>query len=365
VFGLGLLAGTIRAESVESAHLLDASSGWAVLSGALFRTTDAGRHWKDITPHVSSPEGIVAIFFLNASTGWALLVHSEEVEGVDIGADARFELASTTDGGTSWTLAPLDVPHRIPGRGLSELAWMFFVDPLHGWIMVRENGNTNTSLGHLLATRDGGKSWHVTSGGAPVAGPLRFATATNGWLTDYSDGFSEGFYATSDGGENWRQVTVTPPPQAPPNASIAYQLPLSTDSTHVYVQVIFSDEQKTILALYASGDGGLTWTLSRAVPREQDVQEMITMAGSFWIVAGMSKRVLTVTTITSESSSAPSASVSTDISGIVAGLSSVEGVSFADRNHGWVLAGNRLLSTTDGGVNWSDISPIQVRKLAP
>jgi photosystem II stability/assembly factor-like uncharacterized protein len=197
----------------------------------------------------------------------------------------------------------------------------------------------------------------------PAAGPLHFATATNGWLADYS----EGFYATSDGGENWREVTLIPPPQVPPDPSIAYQLPTSTDSTHAYVHVVFSSErmQNPILALYASSDGGLTWTLSRAVPREQDVQEMITMAGSFWIVAGMSKRVLTVTTITSESSSAPSASVSTDISGIVAGLSSVEGVSFADRNHGWVLAGNRLLSTTDGGVNWSDISPIQVRKLAP
>src|SRR5271169_2395984 len=57
--------------------LLTSTTGWAANDQVLFRTTDGGVTWKDITPpnpHHTRYDGVLAsVFFLDANSGWVLL----------------------------------------------------------------------------------------------------------------------------------------------------------------------------------------------------------------------------------------------------------------------------------------------------
>jgi hypothetical protein len=142
----------------QSHQLLTPEVGWAATTNKLFWTTDNGNQWKEITPKAQAPREISSVFFLDRSNGWALLSYAgkeDETTGV---RETLFELASTQDGGDDWKINSLRVPDPEPSRRLSGEAWLDFVDPMHGWLMTRMNGNMAVSIGILRATDDGGKT---------------------------------------------------------------------------------------------------------------------------------------------------------------------------------------------------------------
>lgn len=63
-----------QAGRIESMKLLTADAGWATTRNKLFWTTDGGASWRDITPKLNHKRQMVSsVFFLDQSTGWALL----------------------------------------------------------------------------------------------------------------------------------------------------------------------------------------------------------------------------------------------------------------------------------------------------
>jgi photosystem II stability/assembly factor-like uncharacterized protein len=124
-------------------------------------------------------------------------------------------------------------------------------------------------------TEDGGKTWKegvpVTlparyPPAAPLAPGLQFVDAKHGWLTLGFEGADRGstgvgIYRTTDGGMNWKEVSLTirSPGQSSPSS-----LPTGCGKTGI----TFSDPLRGwatahcadgSLFFYASGDGGLTW----------------------------------------------------------------------------------------------------------
>src|SRR6266516_1986067 len=89
---------TIFALSVaraQSMKLLTPEVGWAHMGPGLIRTADAGQHWSKITPPLSPGEYIASVFFLDTSTGWALLSKPPS-QGEE---QPHFQLAATSDSG--------------------------------------------------------------------------------------------------------------------------------------------------------------------------------------------------------------------------------------------------------------------------
>src|ERR1039458_3557060 len=84
---------------LKSIQLLTNQAGWAATQSHVMWTTDAGVHWRDITPNTGTKEAVVDVFFLDTSTGWALLVHEDE------SGEAQFEVASTEDAGAKWLVS--------------------------------------------------------------------------------------------------------------------------------------------------------------------------------------------------------------------------------------------------------------------
>src|SRR6266550_1606167 len=82
---------------IEYSKLLTAEIGWAASEQKIFWTTDAGQHWQDISPPKNAGENITSVFFLDPTTGWALLSKASDPEPV-------FRIAVTTTSGRIWNV---------------------------------------------------------------------------------------------------------------------------------------------------------------------------------------------------------------------------------------------------------------------
>lgn len=341
-------------EGVESIQELSPMVGWVSSKHRLFWTSDAGAHWSSITPATKPRQNISAVFFLDVNRGWVLLSYPR-------GEETEFEIASTIDAGGHWSIEHLDVPDPSPDVGLSGDAWIDFADPMHGWVIVRMSTSTATSWGVLIATQDGGKTWKPR-GQPPAAGALRFVTPQMGWLADDSGAL----YGTDDAGVHWREASV----KGPSDTNATYDLPTFRDSRHGLLPVLFEGPNSTTRTLFASSDGGRSWNVRGQVAQGRAATAPDAMIDSTWIgAAAMPDHGLTVETV------AVNNMLNASIAGNIGNtsISNVQGISFSTERTGWVAVGLancmsiggracvELLSTTDGGGNWVNITPQELK----
>ncbi|MTB52513.1 YCF48-related protein [Lewinella sp. W8] len=229
--------------------------GYAVgTCGVVAQTQDAGVSWTvlpalegeydfyavtcpndDCSQAVIGGEGAI---FKRQSNGSFSLVGSGDDYMVDyfhqlaggtiIGDGQRDQYLRTTDGGSSWTVIPLDV---LQGNEMA------FGDNNTGYYMDNEQA--------LRKTTDAGLTWSTTGFTLP-GGSVRtmyFRDADNGW---FQEGSSRSFWRTTDGGVTWTDLEVTDGPRA------ALYLE-SFSETHLVCLALVND-------LWTSMDGGATWT---------------------------------------------------------------------------------------------------------
>ncbi len=348
---------------IESMELLTPNVGWATTKSHLFWTADGGAAWKDVTPKLNHKRQMISsVFFLDSSTGWALLSCGDDRNlTVD---DGCFELASTTDAGQTWSIlhegiaVPFSHQQLEDGYGFSGRTWLDFADPQHGWeILDISTNSANPSAGEMLRTTDGGKTWSPTKN-VPTSDHFRFITAADGWIAGGKD---HELYVTHDAGDSWQGVPLPAAPGTEPNFGVDYALPVFESAHHGFLPVQYSvgpvaGPHLTTLVLFATEDGGKSWKVDRALPRLPGTFTAIA-AGSVWIAAhsdatgrsgpGTKLRLYlegpdrTVTTSTAVVSSAGHAMQ----------------LSFVSRTDGWINMSDRLLATKDSGNTYSDITP--------
>ncbi|MGA3350445.1 MAG: hypothetical protein ABSC33_15570 [Candidatus Sulfotelmatobacter sp.] len=227
---------------IESMKLLTTDTGWAATRNKLFWTTDGGASWKDITPNTARGRTITSATFSDQSHGWVLLAHRRGDDPQTGFGKSLFELARTADAGTSWSVKELTVPNPDPNRGFSEQTWLDFVDALHGWALLRANGNTAMGGGALATTDDGGASWKAL--GVPAAGPIHFVTVMDGWLDAEANGEAgPGLYVTRNGGNDWEYVSLNPPPSFGAKVYPTYELPEFADKDAGSMLVTFAQTE--------------------------------------------------------------------------------------------------------------------------
>lgn len=351
--------------------------GWALLNQGtvygpndrLFWTSDDGRAWADITPHDPASRQIAGTFFLDASRGWVLLVLKREPpknnqEPQTFITDIRgFDLASTSDGGASWTIKHLDA--LTEGVGWLAASEIFFLDAAHGWMNIESPTPHWGGEGILLATMDGGNTWKpiVEVNGGGGYGPIRFTDPQNGWSAGGPG--DQYLYATNDGGRHWREVAV-PAPAAIyglfENAAAQYALPSFKDDKHGFLPVMYFGEAKSgddisTQALFSTPDGGTTWHLESWSNLNQAANFPIVAVVDSTVVAPkrLDQKALTLLKLApGDKLTETRASESPEVSSGAALIS----LNFSDGGHGWASWSNGLLlSTTDGGVTWKDVTP--------
>lgn len=348
---LALCSFATSAQSVRSMKLVAAQTGWAATQTQLFWTTDSGAKWKNITPPNSSQKAISSVFFMDSVTGWVLLA-----SGNASSQEPFFDLAFTSDAGTNWSVTKITLPRKDSGANVFTGAGnIFFLDVSRGWMNLDVASSSNFRLGTLLMTEDSGKTWEYARSGPNQAGSIFFVTVKNGWMAGGPG--DEFLYATHDGGNSWKQVTLKPPAQSPAAGYALYAPPVFTDSTHGFLPVTYHGEDglEVWLVLFETDDGGTNWKPERVLRHLPDTGAEPVPAA---IVNDELKTAMTSgseVTVTSVVHGGGSSSLKAKVS---PHTQPIRNLSFTSSSEGWMLTPERLFSTTDGGATWREITPV-------
>jgi photosystem II stability/assembly factor-like uncharacterized protein len=247
-------------EGVNSFGALSADKGWLVLGDAvagqrLYWTQSGGQAWKDVTPSNIGAAFISAAEFLDAQTGWLVLIEAGET------GESIYTLARTRDGGQTWPVTALKLIEPGEPEALAEKVYLDFIDAQTGWLVVKHATSRNFSVGTLFKTADGGETW--TRQTLPLGEPVRFVTPEIGWVAGGVAG--DELYRTLDGGASWQAVTIPSLPHTQAEQR-AYQLPAFDSPSTGVLPVLITDESGARLELHATSDGGESWRLQAGVP---------------------------------------------------------------------------------------------------
>ena len=175
--------------ALRDLQLLSPREGWVLRGDHLYWTGDGGASWRDISP--SSDTQILDVTFLNAQQGWLV---GKQNKNSQVGS---LTFLRTQDGGATWHAASVLISEPEEVFQIASAA-LDFVDPQTGWIALKLHSGSNFSLGRLLATEDGGRTWQERT--LPLGEPVVFKDSKLGWI---SGGPLDQTFYTEDGGESW------------------------------------------------------------------------------------------------------------------------------------------------------------------
>ena len=293
----------------------------------VYSTTDGGFHWAQHQPRTF---GSMTITYFSGTNGWAL-TRFDYTQGQTPTVPALFR---TTDTGSTWTKIA-DLPD-LNGMQLSSGIWGYTYGV----------GQTN----------------------------LEFADADHGWLATGLEGSTgnSGLLATTDGGKTWHSVAIEPPP-AMAGEQVVIGYPALLANGHALLPVYFghrTDPNNFSIDhryIYSTADGGATWasplplSANGVQPTGYEWQSFYLDTNHWWFTA-----------INARSAgepvpqAGPAVARTTDggktwqvFSG--KGAPTILQMTFTDADHGWAMAiagpdnTNILLRTNDGGAHWRQV----------
>lgn len=302
----------VPAPAVTSLDWLSAQVGWVVLTDAqgrsvLFHTADGGRSWARQFATIGSA---MSVHFLDGTHG--LMTESTPFP------EANPTVLRSDDAGAHWS--PVPQPFGLGPRPVLP----FFLDPDHGWLIVRTGRGESLEDVDILRTGDGGLNWTPILSVDPITwishgvreqGLKRwvwFRTQRDGWLGTLEPDGSVSVSVTHDGGEDWRRVALPEPPGGWTAAglltngwtvgqTLAIMPPRITDSgrgTLVLVDVTrppgrhaASPAPRPPVVVYRTVDGGETWTDPTPAPAEVDprlTEPAFVDGANGWLAGGAS-----------------------------------------------------------------------------
>ncbi|MEV6578810.1 oxidoreductase [Streptomyces sp. NPDC051582] len=235
------------------------STAWvAGTKGAVLRTVDGGRSWRDVSPPGAVAEGLELrdIEAFDARRAVALSIGEGEASRVlrteDGGAtwtetfrnpdprafydcltffdsrhglamsdpvDGRFRILSTDDGGRNWAVLPsTGMPDALAGEAGFAASGQCLVSAGPRDVWLATGGG---AAGRILHSPDRGRTWRVAESGIPAGDPakgvfaLAFRDRTTGLAVggDYRTGEASPRAAavSADAGRTWRPAPTPPP----------------------------------------------------------------------------------------------------------------------------------------------------------
>jgi photosystem II stability/assembly factor-like uncharacterized protein len=207
----------------------------------VFITHDTGSSWWPFKLPCCSPE------FFGFDVRWIDSNNVVVVEGTDL-------IEVTTDGGIHWKEIKSVWKEGAGGPP-------FFLNAHEGW----RSGSSG-----LFHTMDGGAHWAALSSFPSVKDfdvlggmdQLVFTNSEDGFFRP--NGVGE-LWVTQDGGHTWSRPLISPPPPIFQFASgaVGHQGPFMFGTSGL---LAFPNGDGKTLSLYATADGGLTWSGQRSLP---------------------------------------------------------------------------------------------------
>jgi hypothetical protein len=197
--------------ALKDISFVSARDGWGV--GDVFAngqrlasTADGGQTWQShAVPCPQAAATAIDMSFVSRLRGWLLCT------GVGAAGNENRGVLETTDGGATWITVAQGMLGGPSTGGFTVAGYptgIFFLSDGHGWMW------SNRAVG-LLATDNGGRSWHVVghvpNGASTSIGSIWFLTDTSGFaLLTNGDAQATQLIQTSDGGHTWHIVHSWP-----------------------------------------------------------------------------------------------------------------------------------------------------------
>ena len=342
---------TRQPQDVDDVYFLTPSVGWASEDNPtpLLMTTDAGAHWRDVSPPMlkrkglALSNGLAGAAFLSPSDFFVSLYESSEPEGF-----RPVFLLHTTDSGRKWT----EVGSFPEGVGT---AWVSFQNDQQGWDAIGNGAAGGTFTVTIYETTNGGAHWVMVSrsmslGGKPgtpdnssgcgdtglvAQGTLRAPVL---WLTGY---FASGpcVMESTDGGRRWGHARL--PGTSAASGGEAWP-PVFSSGSNGALAAWYGTEHGAVTAIYSTTNGGKTWVEHRSPAANPALLALV--SPSTWFAA--IDRTLYRTTDGSTSWSTVRGSLN------VGGVQASNTLDFVNTVDGWAVVEGRVWHTTDEGRMW-------------
>lgn len=338
----------MRSGYISDLYFLDENRGYfSKYRGVLMTTTDGGKNWAAV-PGLTYHESEGAVQFVSPDRGFLAI------------QAGHTWLFGTRDGGKSWTLLHpgIQPQNLLPNQ----------IFDMQTWVAT----GTRLEPGAILWTHDGGSTWTQVGDLGKAISSISFGDRQHGWAV------AEGsLYQTADGGATWTSMGQP----ASVGNRLAYQFVSMVDAQTAYV-VANRDLVRTTdggrsftdglsrageglidlqfssrdtgwkienFKLYATADGGNTWTHATLQTRALEVQPL--PGGDVWVLGG---QLTSSGHVAALFSSADGGKTWTQYD---LGSVKVAGVRFLNATHGLMMNqdGSALFATTDGGHTWTQI----------
>jgi photosystem II stability/assembly factor-like uncharacterized protein len=323
-------------------RMLDLYNGWALSNNLILRTSDGGLHWRNLTPAGATVNVLTKGDFLSSQVAWIATPNTNNENTVTI--------LRTVNGGQNWSSFFISVPQP------TGLDVPHFINLHEGWIEIITNGgpgagNESVDIWHSV---DGGTSWQrIASTDQPSSGLTRegfksgisFRDALNGWATTGSDTgrpANPGLFVTHDGGKTW-QIQNLPLPKGQSSVEQMGTTPpvFFGNEGLLPVQVTLTSTQRE-LVLYATHDGGQTWTPTNPAQQDSNTVYVIDPQHAWTSAVQTGAFLYTINGGQSwtDTKSDPGP---------------VKAMSFADSANGWAITDTMLLRRSDNGL-WKTVN---------
>ncbi len=355
--------------SVSPARIALVAPGhaWVVTANeppGVFRTSDNGAHWTDVTPNAKPGRavGLAADFYARDD--------QDAVLAISVGGSTETgTVFHTVDGGATWRTAPI---------GAYESQYLSFVSPQRGFVESSRGAAAGSEPADILRTLDGGTHWQVMSRGASLDGQdpgttgaldtgcdktgIGFADGTTGFATGVCAISGYYFRVTHDAGRTWQGQDLPLPPgitRAEVNAGLNWEaelLPPTFDGANgagvvVSTVVTNSDTATHHDYVYFTHDAGVRWVLTDPPLRGATWARVID-AKDWW--AGDAGTLAHTSDAGAHWTTMPNTGLDLEIA------PGTDDLQFATPTNGWALVGNglgglRVIDTADGGGTWRPV----------
>lgn len=228
---------------------------WAATLKHVWRSTNAGRHWSDVTP---SSDAYPVLFAVDDNAAWAAY------GGFSTGPYTIFR---TTNGGATWLAA--SAPLQRGG-----IVSLYFVDRTFGSATVSLGFAAGSEGIAILRTANGGASWSLaaqtsdptTTQSSPSGlefgcdkGLATFGSQTVGVIPNQCAGGPATLYRTTDGGFHWSLVSIAQLDNRGGAAGLASSTTFLTSSDAILPVITYQAANQATPSLLVTHDAAASW----------------------------------------------------------------------------------------------------------
>jgi photosystem II stability/assembly factor-like uncharacterized protein len=331
--------------------MLDHSKGWALTDDNILFTSDGGQNWNNITPSGSGYGKHAYGDFMDAKYAWVVSTAQP--------IDSSVSVLRTSDGGLHWQSSKISV------SDVSVLDYPHFLTTQEGFLELGIGGGAAGSQGvGIFHTTDGGQNWTQVSGtqqanGLPLGGHksgIAFKDVHNGWATGEDASVTPWLYVTHDGGHTWGAQSILSGGSSTTAQGYSVTPPVFFGDTGFLPVTVTIQGANTshVMMIYKTANGGATWSVINSEHSFGDSTASgyassdlyIADINHAWGNDGAGR--LWGTSDGFNNWQLLNSQVALD-------GNKMNALSFVDTLYGWGITDTKLFHTTDGGKNWSEI----------